>query len=162
MIPFQPNKQQLEAIRNGATKLWIPIITQDNGYSYDVQPQDCRLQPDNQCFVQEEFWCIEGAVFYTADCDMKSIKENDIDNEMTPQPADQMTKSQSRYKFTVTGVEVKNVNKINLVEWLALCQSSKLDFEENGWTLFKQWHDSQYPDKPYNTKPTGFLITIKE
>ncbi len=62
MKPFLPNKQQLEAIANVATKLWIPMPPHPS--SYVVRLKDSPLQPNEQYFVQEDFTLFNSNVQY--------------------------------------------------------------------------------------------------
>lgn len=79
MKPFKPNKQQLEVITNGCTKLWIPLEKDGKGYSEYTHISTCDvcrnvsrvnvllvckacvqkltspLQQNEEYFVQEKF-----------------------------------------------------------------------------------------------------------
>lgn len=178
MKPFQPNEQQLRAIHNGATKLWIPVSTKiavtinpidkeygeclrytyvEDGHTSirrynEFYKEWASLQPGEQYFVQEDFFRGKGT---------HSDVVNSIDNELTKKllgdrviDSNQMTEKQSHYKFTVTNIEVKSAHQLNLMESILRgmrCYASS----------YKEWHDSQYPYQPYNTNPYGFLVAIE-
>jgi len=161
MKPFKPNPQQLGAIANGCTKLWIPLKSSYQDGKLLTYYGDCKdeydndefvykhsdIQPNGEYFVQEEFGDLFGDVVYKANIS-KPIQG--LFN-----PANQMTEQQSRFKFKVTGVEVKQVQNVNLGEWQEV---------KKGLTISESlslWHDSQYPQQLYNSNPWGFLIDIE-
>jgi len=174
MKPFQPNPQQLEAITNGATKLWIPAKHDIANVSTDTitfltlanEEQTWNLseylavfsplQPGESYFVQEEFSdLMKDSIWYKRVID----KVPEVSCKLW-KPADQMTEAQSQYKLTVTDVEVKSVqdNYGNDKAELAGQSDNWLGYADD---KFEQWYDSQYPNQPYSSSPTGFLITIE-
>jgi len=148
MKPFQLNPQQLDALANGATKLFIPIALPDYGFSYDIKQQDSPLQPGESYFVQEKQLNVDVIVGYQNGYPIEQLR--DI-------PADQMTEEQSQYKFTVTGMELKQVQDLLLREMVSLGIKNETAMTER----FVPWYDIQYPDKPYSSNPAVFLITIE-
>jgi len=101
------------------------------------------LQPEESYFVQEEFIEDPSQVIYKADF---SKSNQDLEDW---QPADQMTEAQSQYKFTVTGVEVKQVQELN---------DELFDLVPNNGNTFMEEY---FPDQPYSSNLAGFLITIE-
>ena len=169
MRPFQPNPQQLEALANGAVKLWMPLkgvrstdklqhmttvlatFIDEEG---NLVVKDVPLQPGESYFVQEEFIEDPSQIIYKANF---SKSNQDLEDW---QPADQMIEAQSQYKLTVTDVEVKSVqdNYGNDKAELAGQSDNWLGYVDD---KFEQRHDSQYSNQPYSSNPTGFLVTIE-
>lgn len=171
MQPFEPNKQQLETLSNGATMLWIPIIgtihkhentitfnwndITDTGsnllYESEYIKQTSPLQLGKQYFTQEK-WRTE------LEINLSSTLIRISEDLLYPghwQPANQMQEHQSRIKFTVTNVKVEQVSYLNGRDKTLYnmgCYASS----------FSEWYDNQYPNQPYNTNPYGFLVTIKK
>lgn len=165
MKPFKPNPQQLKAIDNGCTKLWIPVkhtiltITDETTtfltLAKEEQTWDLKeyinvfssLQPNEDYFVQEEFIEDPSQIIYKSDFFQST---QDLEDWTS---ANEMTEQQSRYKFRVIGVEVKLVQDLT-----ALGFSFLAPHIEDGYV---KWHDSQYPDTPYSSNPHGFLVDIE-
>ena len=147
MKPFQPTPEQLEAIKSGATKLWIPLdlvssikakTNEDfNAAQTLIINAMSPLQPGEQYFVQEESTAPAPGRF-----------EHSV-------PAFMMQEEQSQYKFTATAVEVKQVQYVTMEEWQHV---------KEGLTVTESlslWHDRQFPDQPYSSNPYGFLVDIQ-
>ena len=123
MAPFKPTPQQLEALQNGATKLWIPSTVtsiktkcdEDLKYVHTLIIESSPLQVGEQYFCITDTHCI----------------------------------------FTVTDVEVKQVQDLDIEDAFALGISCPAETE------VMSWHDNQYPEQPYSTNPLGFLISIE-
>jgi len=164
MKPFIPNEQQLEAIHNGATKLWLPAIKPigsgqflvklnskgdfDKLY-YRSQPElqliECRLplHPGESYFVQEAKECYDPIY--------KPHRYTSPAEQMTePQPQPQ---PQSQYKFMVTGIEIKYVQDIEC--WQELNP-------DGAGGMNDMWINRQYPKQPYSSNPLGCLIDIEK
>jgi len=171
MKSFQLNPQQLEVITNGATKFWVPCdiggieemedyyVNQHLEYHLngDLVKELSPLQPGESYFVQED--CAindDGFIMYQCDCSEPILN---ISTYTEHTPANQMTEAQSKYKFTVTDVEVKQVQDIYEEDggWLLFSIMPNVSITND----FQEWHDSQYPDQPYSSNPTGFLVTIE-
>lgn len=171
MKPFLPNQQQLEAISNGATKIFIPIdvpkgflfykLRFNNGWTVshfnkeEVTRQVISpLEKGKPYFVQEEHSMNGGFPLYTTD--FRDSMELQKFDDYTP--ADQMTEEQSRLKFTVTDVEVRQSKSIDIVTVQDLRGSFTIAYNK---FRFGMWHDRQYPEQPYSQNLHGFLVSIE-
>jgi len=178
MKPFKPTKHQLESIKSGATKLWVPLTNQlvtlclSDPLEKDLSMfkafivKYSPLQPNEQYFVQEDYFNIDKsrcscimtqALKYASDYDFSnSIFENEQLIE-----SQHMDWYQSRFKFTVTNVEVKQVQDLSLHDIIAVGLNINDRYPDGLPKAFGRWYDSQYPNQPYSTNPTGFLVSIK-
>lgn len=183
MQPFQPNEEQLEALNNGATMLWIPIPPHahvnsslesidnnlHNRYFNTLIKVHSPLHLGKQYFVQEKFIDDPSQIVYKADF---SQSNQDLEDWLS---ANQMQEHQSRTKFTVTNIEVKIIKSLLYKDMPKLGITYSKDCVQLDDSLGEQcyskqcslvdnlidWYNKQYPDKPYSTNPYGFLITIK-
>jgi len=175
MQPFKSNKQQLDALEADATKLWIPIPDLvhiptvgemlgrplSNRFIGNLITTYSPLQPGEQYFVQEDFFETEGGNMLHR---VNFTKFKTTKNSW--QPADQMTEEQSQYKFTVTSVEVKQVQDISIADYIRLGftdggTGGSIYFNGTAQESLDEWHDSQYPNTPYSSNPHGFLVSIE-
>jgi len=143
MNPIQLNEQQIEALSNDVTKLWLPLPT-------DITVLSCE----------------GGIISYTQSGTLTSeYTEVFIMTESPLQPGEQyFCMTNTHLIFTATDVDVKYVqdiefNSIRAIGCPALTDLPKAPRSMSDW--FEKWHDSQYPDQPYSTKPVGFLVSIE-
>ena len=175
MKPFKPNKQQLEALNKGATKLWIPFsntaldhFSNSDNLGHDFVWEDPEhighfvsgvevfspLQPNEEYFVQGELDC-PGDCNMSAPCQVCGSNGQFIGTALT-----------TIAKFRVTGAEVKKALQDH-TNWseLGIPVERIYPHEEDGMPVkvynVEQWHDSQYPKQPYSSNPNGFLIGIE-
>jgi len=134
MLPFEPNPQQLEALQNGATKLWIPFI-------------------ETNLWGNRMDWCKKRLL----DPANSRAWNNSLIGVSPLQPNEQYFLTNTDIEFTVTGVEVKNVQYLMLRKMISLGIKNETAMTER----FVPWHDSQYPEQLYSSKPYGFLIAIQ-
>lgn len=159
MKPFKPNQQQLEALNNGAAKLWFPM---DDDLNYvdilsGAQPSSIAafasemspLQPNEQYFVPQKVTCM-------GECNMGQACQCCGSNGQYIGTVEYMPVSCS-IKFTTTNVEVKYAQDLTLREMVSLGIKNETAMTER----FVPWHDTQYPDQPYSSKPVGFLVSIE-
>lgn len=157
MKPFKPTYEQVKLINRGVSKLWIPMnediwcllsIASDE----DVIQCNSPLQSNEEYFVQQSFFYGKGT---------HADQINYIDSYLTEKvlgerviSADQMTESQSRFKFKVTNVEIKQAFKLSLLD---------TSLRELGCyaSSFIEWHNEHYPNELYNKNLYGFLISIE-
>ena len=186
MQPFKSNKQQLDALEADATKLWIPIPDLvhiptvgemlgrplSNRFIGNLITTYSPLQPGEQYFVQEEFKEMPPTRSITNRYGRQEVaylyKSTYTFNgsHIDWQPTDQMTEQQSRFKFTVTNVEIKQVQDISVADYIGLGftdggTGGSIYFNGTAQESLDEWHDSQYPNTPYSSNPHGFLVSIE-
>lgn len=189
MKPFEPNKEQLEAIINGATMLWIPV--NNNVFDIDIQSNGMisyeehgdeyivfanetvedfiynhsPLQPNEQYFIQEHScsYC-DGTDFIYEPKPLNDYRCTHCDSlhecDHELQQPHQMQEHQSNIKLKVTNVEAKQIQHLTMGEWFSLVENDRKYFGDT--VAHRNWHDNQYPNQPYDTNPIGFLITIQK
>lgn len=139
MKPIQLNEQQIEALSNGATKLWLPI--------------DVPLDPEivSQLVYQQTVGSV--AIF--------RHEGISISVPLSPQPNEQyFCMTDTHLIFTTTGVKVKHVQD-DTINWYEVNPAMSIPHIGHDWNNITDWHDSQYPDQPYSTNPIGFLVSIE-
>lgn len=195
------NKYQIKALENGTTMLWIPIDKEYIRYrvkelSEPVEPyiefeysikDKSPLQIGQEYYVQEEFRTIKKvarkysrviwAIKNTWGNTHKSTtiyKNNSLGTKPKIwQDASEMQEHQSRFKFRVTNIQVKQLYCLEYKHLLGLgvddtpCIVGQNQEEEHQWkkdacfqNFYKIWSES-YPELPWETNPYGFLVTIE-
>lgn len=189
MNPTQLNKHQTDAVLAGSTKLFVPIDT--SVHSINITDRTFESARNFPCDCGGVFPiagctdCYNKGVIFDLDCECEEefilkyspyqpkeqyFVQEEFTNEINViyrlggpygigwwTSANQMTEDQSRIKFTVADVEVKPVQELELRQMVAMGIKNETAMTER----FVPWHDSQYPDQPYSTKPIGFLVSIE-
>lgn len=179
MKPIQPNKEQIEALKNGATTLWIPIDKEiysiHNGLiefqggdgASDVETIKeyiegyCPLQIGQEYYVQEEF--CEGledgydhsspvVIYYKND--NQELEWVDSDWEPCSPPwrdTNEMQPHQSRFKFIPIDTHIKRCQSICSLYYTSLTGSMLLGHNDPDFD-FNLWFE-HWHNKQYPNQP---------